>query len=842
MLLDLQGQLTAERMGWRGLYADSVSAAVPVIMTAGFLATVPLVSAAPVQVSGHITAATQQTVVSIQYQALAAPMATRPTFGWHAAPSPTMPTVPVAIYSATVKPETQPSVLTGWSASFQDTIGILPRVTAHGKTEPIQAPLQFAFAGAVSTPVIVSDLVVQYQAKAGPPPTSLQDEFTWQPEYADFARGLAPLTPGQTFWPTPNALIDEYAWSPEYPDVVLGAARPVLDAYALPPQQSQAVTTTIFWPTYPDMVATVRRAVEFLPSTLSPSPLGLWWTAGFTDQVSARTSAIGDLLARSFVTTAATPALSWEPWYPDWLPLPRPAEYPAFTSGAVAPAFPVVALSWAAEYPDQFLTYRARVFEGAWTKPVTLPPVPLSWAAEYADFAKGALWPVLEQDQYHFAVVIVVPPFDSWKGHQDNLVPPPPTPTSNALISPFIALTVDRYGWRGRWPDRLDPAARVAQFPPFATGATASTLPVPSLVWEPTYADLAPGRQPLPDWLTLATQPYPYLALDQLGWRGRWPDWLPLQRPVEFPAFTTGSLPPAFPVAALSWKPIYPDVAPGLRPLVEWTKWVLHPVPIPVPGEQFGWRGRYPDWLPLLRPADYPPFATGATASVLPVAFLSWAAEYPDRVDVAKGVVAPPFQAFDAFPRPDLTPLAWAGRYADAVSRTPLAALGWVTPQVSPAAVPELAWLGVYPPSAPGPIGLRAWLQLPWASGVIPSGFAPPALAWKGVWPDFAKGPRPLVEWSLYTWSEYELFRPPSPLRAWAPLYPDFARARPPLPVGAIPTTAGVKPLFFGGPRVMFFTLQRAELPRFVVEVALLPAVTTETAGQPKFDQEDTED
>lgn len=462
-----------------------------------------------------------------------------------------------------------------------------------------------------------------------------------------------------------------------------------------------------------------------------------------------------------------------------------------------------------------------------------LPVVALSWGPEFADLAPGQR------------------PLPDWQ---------------TRALAPFpLPVTVDALGWRGMAPDWLPapcPAAPMA----FSTGMQAPVLPLPApLVWLGRYVDLAPGARPPADFQAAALSPLPITqTTDTFGWRGRFPDRHVYPRPADFPACATGSTASSLPVPSpLAWAGRWPDRTISARLTADYpatampvlppsaTYAVATTCPVPVAGQsllyksmtapvlplsttdQLGWRGSFPDRPARQRRTDPPAFASGSTASSLPLVALSWRGVYADRVRAAD-----PWRLYadSVLPAtPVLVPAlpGWqptlAGQ-AMALARPPAQDLALACPQVT---VPLLgAWRASYP------VRLSVAVRVPDSASTdrVNTTANVPAF-WQPRYPDRLP---PLVRLTpeQYAIPDWEMLRPVAPSRAWAGTWPDFARGPRPLPVGAYPSQAGFRPLFIPGPSALQFTLQLAVQPATVEEFAAQPATTTERAGQPTFSTE----
>lgn len=119
--------------------------------------------------------------------------------------------------------------------------------------------------------------------------------------------------------------------------------------------------------------------------------------------------------------------------------------------------------------------------------------------------------------------------------------------------------------------------------------------------------------------------------------------------------------------------------------------------------QPLSWKGNYSDRIfrRQFRSADQLPFATGFTASILPIPELSWSAEYPDRVYRQSILQA----AIQAFTRPltdqgaAVPEHAWKSIYPDYINRRHFRAdkqdEHFWTRFIDP--VPDLSWSPAYP-------------------------------------------------------------------------------------------------------------------------------------------------
>lgn len=316
----------------------------------------------------------------------------------------------------------------------------------------------------------------------------------------------------------------------------------------------------------------------------------------------------------------------------------------------------------------------------------------------------------------------------------DSVVLEPPPPISVSMAEPILPPTIPYLSsWQSEWAD-VFPPPRLPKFE--QTFQTPDRTIVTPREWSADYPDIVPGERLAIETLqTFAANISPISVPDsQLGWRGHAPSWLPTQRPVEFPAFTTGLTASSIPlVRPLVWLGRYPDRAPGARPLVDWQTLALNPSPISITVDQMGWRGYAPSWLPLLRPTEYPAFTTGLTASSIPlVRPLVWQGRYPDLAPGARAVAAIQSFVFDPFPRVVLTPLSWASEYPDMVARLAINLGPALAEVLGLNTFAPTGWLPTYPDAARVALGVIDTSQ----PMVLSSNVFVPLNSWASEFPD----------------------------------------------------------------------------------------------------------
>lgn len=533
---------------------------------------------------------------------------------------------------------------------------------------------------------------------------------------------------------------------------------------------------------------------------------------------------------------------------------------------AAPPAVIVAAatLAWTPCFPDRAAppprTLPIAVPQATFT--ATLSSTPTQWAPTYPNLVRQSHLVIGTQASapqvvalVSYAISVTCPtPLSGWLMIYKAVTAPSPLPIAGT----------DQYAWRPEFPD-LGVSLRAPEFAAFATGATSSALPVAALSWEPEFADFATAARRSVEFTAFSIWPQPIpVTTDSLGWRGSFPDRHTYLRPAEFSPFATGAVASALPVAALSWSPVFADLAPAARRAAEYPAFAFDPMPFTISVDQMGWRGVSADWIARRLPAEHPAFATGSTASSLPAASLSWQPEFSDGAPGPRR--AGDFMAFALWPQPLAgTPaMSWQGTWPDWLARLAMPRLESSVLPAFPATVPQLAsWLPTLPgPGIVLPRPLAQDLALPWPQATVPlldawRGAYPDLVASRAATPDTSRVDRVSFTAVVPTYfsatypdlllpagrtnggrveiPDWEVLRPASPTRAWAPTWPDFARGKRPVPVGGMPSWSGPLAYLSAGPSAAQFVLQLAIQPTVTNELAVQPATTTELATQPLF-------
>lgn len=606
------------------------------------------------------------------------------------------------------------------------------RVAETVVVKPATTPAAVLFGGGSPSTLVGRARTLQYQAVAAPVrvPAVQLPPLTWQPKYPD------------RFYPTPQTA---RLVQPQY-HFVVDVAVPVMS-----------------WTgSFPDVVARKRETPVVQVPFVRVQPVDVatfGWRGRHPDTIPVKPRIIPPFLAQELPKLDLA-LLAWEPSYPDRIWTLRAPDFPAWTTGSTASVFPVPSLAWEPVYPDRV--------------PGRTP---------LADWLTTALHP--------FPLTIPVDQY-GWRGRYPDWFPPVPrTPGSFGLtLAPTVLVPFSD----AIYPDWFPPI-RLREFPATTSGATSSTFPVATFEWQPTYPDyVLAERVPTESWPAFRFDPFPILlTTDRYGWRGSYPDWLPLRRPAEFLAWVTGLTASSLLPPPLTWEPIYPDRIDPARGVVAPPFAAFHPSPVQ-------------PQVPTLPESVFPDLVARASAAVM-----------GGTVGLGSPLVTTPFAdvVFVDFVARQVAPLTGG---STGLGDVPLA----------------FGWQPDYPDLLPArPIVVAN-------AFVIGQRELAPLLSWLGRYPDRVPRATRLPDWLSCAWSEYELFRPASPTLAWRGTWPDMAPGRPPLPVGAMPFLFGFRPLLVPGPQVMKAIQQFALMPRYVTEIVLLPSATRATTGWPRLINEDT--
>jgi len=369
---------------------------------------------------------------------------------------------------------------------------------------------------------------------------------SWAAKYADSAR--AARTPIES-WPSFAALhpqpisitLDQFAWRGSYPDKFTYLRPPDLPAWATGATSSTFTVPSRSWAgVYADKIDAAPRvwvppftALDAFPRT-EMTPLS--WRGQYADWVD-RLRAMPLSEARApFAPTNPVTALSWKGIYADRAPGARPlADWQTLAFYPVPFAQPLNTFGWRGSYPDWFQYLRPAEFP-AWTTGALSPalpvPRPLAWQPLYpsrVDVAKGVVAPpFLALDAFPRPGLIPL----SWQGvyadKVDRLSLPmfgwTASPSSLLLPSPMLA-------WQGVYPERVWPKARLLDaLQRFWQSSTSVVNPVPSRAWAGVYPDrivlsrarLLDGSQKFWTYSTSSIYPVPLVS-----WRGFYPSGFP---------------------------------------------------------------------------------------------------------------------------------------------------------------------------------------------------------------------------------------------------------------------------------------------------------------------------
>lgn len=488
-------------------------------------------------------------------------------------------------------------------------------------------------------------------------------------------------------------------WDTKYPDRLARVAASIVESSKVAPQAQAAVTYATA--TYVDRLEAVRAPESFTasPATAAATPTGI---APEYPDFFARAARVESALTRALAPAFPVSALSWAAEYPDRAPGARPLpDWQTFAENISPISVPDAQLGWRGVYPHEARKARTAIETWMW-QTFALPPdftirTPLTWEPQFPDLLRRLL-PSPEGWFASSSVQTSVPTLLAWEPQYQDLVRAALRSIADGVTNPLFNAAVP-ISWAAEYPDALARSIRAQ-----ADGAVYPLVIVaPALSWKTQYPDVlrAALRSPF----------------DNLGFVS----------------------PSATPVPHLSWLGRYAERAPGARPLVDWTTFAQNISPLAVPVQQFGWRGSYPDFARIARLAieafqwqtfSLPPDFTMRTP-------LQWQPRYHDVV-LAKLVQALPF-ALNPFPRasaplivveaPDLivvprrtpdayatslvqtsvpTLLAWAAEFADSIARPAAPQTGLFAQSAVQTAVPTLlAWQAEYADWLPKPAPVR---------------------------------------------------------------------------------------------------------------------------------------
>lgn len=567
------------------------------------------------------------------------------------------------------------------------------------------------------------------------------------------------------------------------------------------------------------------------------------WTPTLVDLVPRSRAVIPQTDVLSVSTASLTPSLAWSPTYASVVATRLGVATTTLTPAVTAPF--ELARGWGSTFADAIRTQVPQ--QAQWCarpEQSAVPPPPLSWGPQFADRAPGprplpdwqtlGLWPYpvpVTTDQLSWRPAF--PDRHAYRQPAEHQAFVTGSTASSVPIASPLA-------WQGVWPARTPAPPRASDFPGFAFYPVPLVAALTPLSWGPDFADqivrlpvvlqvnvkpigfvptIVPWAVPKFPGLLLGrpvTPPpaavYPATAtlptLTPLAWRPTFTDQHTFLRAPEFAAFATGATASAFPVVARAWAPEYADVAPAAKRAAEYPAFAFDPVPFTTTVDQMGWRGSYADWIARLRLAEHQAFATGSTASSLPLPSpLAWCGTWADVAPAARR----DFPAFALYPVPltlSVDQLAWRGVSADWIARRlPVEYPAFVTGSTaSSLPVASLSWQPAFADVARGPRRVADLL----AHAFWPQPLAgTPALAWQGVWPDrlfrngttlpdplaaplaqatiplltgwlpSQNGPRSLLRWPLW----HDLVAPVAQatvplLVAWRGAYPDRLAVR----------------------------------------------------------------
>jgi len=644
-----------------------------------------------------------------------------------------------------------------WLPSYPDQVGLRGVITAN------LIPAIFFVAGAVIpstynpnqldwTPCYDVVLEQPYAIGSTLPEAAEEEISQWYPEFQDYLfrpSFHAPLAPFH-FWSSFTPVVqnvDQYAWRGYFPDRVerqdVHASQ--LDWYFKPETPLPAAPPLSWSPNYP---ARIDRQIPTYEgwSVRGPELSALYqWRGVFPDQVIRHRPDYSGWYAKPQNEPPDIARLGWRSQRPDWIErrIPEP------TGWYVRPLREpddIARLGWRGQEPDQHLVpwTGAHLWPSSFKSPLPMAAAPaLSWHPTYPDFATGPLSLHAALQRWHFfnPFPITAPDQFAWRGVWPDQVFRRELTAAHVpsyFKSPLPMAAAPPLSWGPSYPDRaLGPLSLLTAATPFYFKSPLPMASAPLLSWAPSYPEATRSALVTPGWLSLV---YVVQAVDQLGWRGVYPDLLapPLSLLTgQQQAFFKSPLPMAA-APPLSWGPVYPDRALGALSLAAALQRAVFfdPFPIAVPTSQFGWRGSWPDQV----------FASLVHASRVPAYFKS-----PLPMPAA-----PLLSWTPVWPQPTRLP----------VQTLPYQALVYVVQ-----AVDQLHWQGVWPDLHPPPKALLAAQQQAYFKSPLPMAAAPP-LSWGPSYPLFIEPGRSILTAQQPFYFKSPLPMAAAPLLSWSPTYP----------------------------------------------------------------------